>query len=501
MAVQVTVVGGTLRIDAISIGARAGDVDTYAATNRARFQAAIDYLYALGGGIITASGVFRLSGGALVMKPGVWIEGPAPGFHTQFVNNGFTPFGLVLKLAAGANHNVIEFFDQINSVDHRCHSGLIRVFVDGHRSTSQDPTVRDVNTSGDCVRIKGARYIKIIDCVLARAPERGLNCVSHDYGAGAISANNIEVRGSAILSNFTAGAALTAGDSIFTGNQVGYNGGVGLDVTSWGIVSHNLIWNNKGAGVRDDSTGEPAKITDNKIYDNELSGVIVASTVVHADVTDNMILRNNVANNVSVIDQCGIYMAALGSGHNLSGNIIGDTGGSPKQKYGIYFADATTVADLDGNVFFSHVTQDIRTAADANILWHGYTGSTRGTHPGFKAVGSIDLNGNDLLNVDGLAGSAWLSVTSLSSGTLACAGSAFIGANVSGGGTVTDLTSTLGGIPVVIIRNLNASALVFQNSSTKLRNIGAADKSVAQHESITYAFVSGVIWQQIGGKQ
>jgi len=113
---------------------------------------------------------------------------------------------------------------------------------------------------------------------------------------------------------------------------------------------------------------------------------------------------------------------------------------------------------------------------------------------------SVNVNNNRLANISAMSRNAWAIITSIAGGVLACANDDHIVVNASGGGNVTDITSSLSGIPTVTIRNVDASAVTFVHNTSKLRCIGAVDKVVNQHESIQFALVSGTIWQQVGGK-
>ena len=113
---------------------------------------------------------------------------------------------------------------------------------------------------------------------------------------------------------------------------------------------------------------------------------------------------------------------------------------------------------------------------------------------------SINGNGNRLSNVSAMSRFAWTTLTSAASGVLACGNTDMIIADISGGAIIVDITSTLSGIPIITIRNVNASAITITHNNAKLRCMGGTDKVLNQHEAIVFAFVGGAIWQQIGGK-
>lgn len=114
---------------------------------------------------------------------------------------------------------------------------------------------------------------------------------------------------------------------------------------------------------------------------------------------------------------------------------------------------------------------------------------------------SVNVNGNRLSNVSALSRFAWTTLTSAADATLACGNTDMIIADIAGGATITDITSTLSGLPIINIRNVNASPITFTHNAAKLRCMGGTNKTLNQHEAISFAFVGGVIWQQMGGKQ
>jgi hypothetical protein len=122
------------------------------------------------------------------------------------------------------------------------------------------------------------------------------------------------------------------------------------------------------------------------------------------------------------------------------------------------------------------------------------------THHGFILTGDIDADANKIENVSGFSADQWGTITSISSGSISAGARSFNTLLISGGGTVTDIVSSIDGIPLLVFRNADSSAVTFQYNSSKLRTIGGADVSVAQNEAIMFAYVSGNVWQQIGGK-
>jgi hypothetical protein len=517
--------------------------------NDVALQAASDWLYWNGGGVIGVPvGTFTVSDETYIWQR-VTLRGFGAGFISQFVTDAAKPKGSVifLKSAAGlsAGDAVIRFrlkgeWDAVGGFfrdapikgqsvgdrnsDYRHHGKIESITVWGNRSQNLNPTIKDLNANGHNISIDGARYVSVLGVRSMFAPQRGLNCSSFDYGGGTIPSNNINVSEKcAFLSNADGGANLAGGDSIFIGNSVGFNGSTGLSISAWGQVVGNLVWDNVGHGISISPTFDVPTIVGNKIYDNQLSGVFMTSTGIlvtypagdprdpftaYAGVTlvGNTIVRNrrSAVVNPPIADRCGVYIGSPRVNNIvIVGNRIGnDDAVNPNtQDYGVYFNSADTRCQaFEGNDIAGNRINNLVLASPDNIRFHSTnTGSNRPEHPGFKATGSIDAGGNDILNVRALSASVWGPAT-FDTGVLALGVSGFVSANITGGGTVTDVTATTPNLPIVVIRNANADPLIFANSSTKLRLINQRNVTLNQHDCIVLQFVSGTVWQQIGGK-
>ena len=481
-----------------------GAVYYYATDDTTEIQAAIDFVFNAGGGELFFPKSSYLFSSTLTVGQRVFMVGEGGFFKNQYTNDEFEAGGSALIMAPGSNANGIRFrYDAAAGetiADYRLNSGIRHMVIHGLRSESQATGSTDLNSSGYGIYLQGARYIRLDSVLVTKWAQDGLRCESYDYGTGALSCNNLDIRGNAFLSNAGRGCLLTAGDSIFTSNQVGYNGSTGLSVAGFGVCSNNLIWNNQGDGVTMSATNAEPIFVSNKVYDNADSGVVLSSggcTIVGCN-----ILRNNTAGNTgSAADRSGIYIASTDTeAITIVGNSVGNDGGATDQDYGIYFADAATRCEgFGGNNLFGNVVDDLFLTDKDNIRYHEATTSLSSLHPGFTAEGDINMDGNGIIGVQDIAGNTWGTVSSISSGSVAC-NRTFVAMNVSGGGTVTDITSTVSDLPILIIRNSNATAITFEYNSSKLRLINQSDVSLAQSEAIMLVYVSGTVWQQVGGK-
>ena len=65
---------------------------------------------------------------------------------------------------------------------------------------------------------------------------------------------------------------------------------------------------------------------------------------------------------------------------------------------------------------------------------------------------------------------------------------------------VTDITwNSTGGLPIIILRNGSVNNVTLQHNNSKLRNNGGTDVVLTQYDAVMYIYISGTVWQQIGG--
>ena len=115
------------------------------------------------------------------------------------------------------------------------------------------------------------------------------------------------------------------------------------------------------------------------------------------------------------------------------------------------------------------------------------------------AIGdTIEWNGSAWINTTSSASvPSWTTVSTITTNTLACGAGYLIALNTAGAETVSDITSDIGGIPTITIRNTTANVVTFAYSTSKLLNHLKADVRLEVDETITYTYVGGAIWQQI----
>jgi hypothetical protein len=115
------------------------------------------------------------------------------------------------------------------------------------------------------------------------------------------------------------------------------------------------------------------------------------------------------------------------------------------------------------------------------------------------AIGdTIEWNGSAWINTTSSAAvPAWTTVSTITTNTLDCGSGYLIALNTAGAETVSDITSSISGIPTITIRNTTANVVTFAYSTLKLLNHLKADVRLEVDETITYTYVSGSIWQQI----
>ena len=93
-------------------------------------------------------------------------------------------------------------------------------------------------------------------------------------------------------------------------------------------------------------------------------------------------------------------------------------------------------------------------------------------------------------------------IVAVTSGVIPAGEHSVIRINITAGATVTDITSSLGGLPVYTLVNINTGAVTLTHNNGKLRNNSKANIVLGQHESVTYLRTApgSTAWQQIGGK-
>jgi hypothetical protein len=458
-------------------------------------QAAIEQAIATASGgndVLFPPGVYEVSG-EIVVPDHVRLVG----FGAAYEDSAQVFYGSWLKLkdSSGltANQGVIRFKYDNTFADQRHMGGAYRLGVFGNKSN---------NTNGNGFIVEGVRYVALVECASVRNKNDGIKVIT-DTG-NATSANDIYLHRNNLLFNDGDGIEIAAGDSTLIANIAGQNGAAGINLNgggSHGVIGNQSWFNTDGIVVA--ATAVEMTLTGNQVYDNQRSGILLSSGASKINVTGNTIWDNGQDPSAiySATDEAGILISGASTNVNISGNHSYDTGAGT-QKYGISVKDAGATVGLAGNYGTGNATAFYNITAGASFRLSDDVGTnSSGRHAGFTLDGSINANEQTLSALSGISGGVELTVSTVSSGVLAATNKSWIAANVAGGATVTDITTTLAGRPIIVLRNLNASALVFQHNVSKLRNLGGTDKTINQHETIMYQLVSGVVWAQIAGKQ
>jgi len=99
--------------------------------------------------------------------------------------------------------------------------------------------------------------------------------------------------------------------------------------------------------------------------------------------------------------------------------------------------------------------------------------------------------------IDGISGVSW-DARSITTGTLAAVDSSLVVLTPLANDTVTDITTTLGNIPLIVVRNASTTySVTFTHNTAKLRLAGQVDHVLKPYESMVFTLVSGIIWQQL----
>jgi len=472
-------------------------------------QAAIDATYLRGGGeVFFPTGRYIVSA-TIEVPQRVTLIGESSGYVNSYLDNFPEPTGSILFLKDGSNCDVVLFKCRLVNVGGTLteqnlgivnvganHFGGMRTMtVWGNRSvTANPPTFTDLNTQGVGVRISGCRIVTITDVVVAYCAEEGFVVGGFDYGTGTISTNNLSF--DKVTSNFNAktGFSIFGGDSLLTNLTGGYNGTNGISTNMSGVVSNSIFWNNlvRGVSIGGYTDKSDAVISNIHSYDNGSDGFLLFGE--YAPALTGCVARGNGLNTgLASTDRCNFAVRSNCEKWNLSGctSFGTDYLGNISTQFGFFIANTTYAGSLDGCRDFGSATA-FQISDRNNLLAHGgVTGSIR--HPG------IDINGNRVSNVGLLSFNTWQAVNVVTSETINIGANSLIRMAFPTTQSITDISYSAGiGLPIVILRNINPSAVTFVNDSNKLRLKNATNVVLNQHESIMFVYVSGAVWQQVG---
>jgi len=488
----------------------------------AAFQAAIDYVYLLGGGVVHLPiGKHAIS--QIEIPQRVILQGEAAGFSNQYTNNVAAPRGSTLFAIAGTNADIVTITMRLetdgtettlgySNPDVRHFGGLRDLTVWGNRSVKAAPTGtnNELNNLGDAIKIAGARYVQLHNVVAAFAADEGVSMGSFDYGtaSGSVPSNNMLWSNVTAISNLGNGFELFGGDHSFSQLQAGYNGGSGI-ITGVGnsCFTGCYAWNNQINGVYFLGAGEGSTtFAGCRSYDNESNGFLIGESgqVMLSGCQAKTNGRAGGAGAFSDLNRSNFHISSLAQGVLLSGCQSVSVSGQDYDEYGFYINNTTYQVTLDGCRAASSATSDYNVIDYSKLRSSNDIGTAQPLHSGFVAEGGIDMDGfgidvsgGKLTNAKALSYNAWATVSTVTTNTLACGSDSMIALNMAAPETVNDITSTVGGIAVHIFRNAGSNAVTFTHNSSKLRNNSGANIVLATGQSVSYAYVSGAVWQQI----
>ena len=491
-----------------------GAVGDGVADDTTKIQAAIDYAYLQGGGTVHLP-VGRYMVSQIEVPQRVILQGDTAGFGAIYDNTDVAPRGSVLFGITGTNADIVTITMRLETnetettlgypnPDARHHGGLRDITVWGNRSlTANPPATRSLNTAGHCIHIKGARFVQLHNVIAAFAADVGIYMSSFDYGTtdGSLPSNNMIWANTSAISNYSNGFSLTGGDNSFSQLQAGYNGSDGIfTVTSASTFSACYAWNNERNGIYFFGSGDSGKtiITGCRAYDNKSNGfkfdgdqsLLVTACQARANG------RDTAETVYAGVERSNFHVTAGANGLVLSG--CQSSYESPYDQYGFYINNTTYDVTLTGCQADDSAIAGYSFAAGlSKIRSSSNIGTNKPLHSGFVAEGSIDMSDNAITNIKYLTHNSWQTLSTVTSNTLACGFATMIALNMSSPETVNDITTSLTGIPIIVIRNLSANAVTFTYNNAKLRNNSKADIVLGSGECISYAYVSGAVWQQI----
>jgi hypothetical protein len=484
------------------------------ADDTAAIQAAISQVLSSGGGTVDFPAGTYLVSATIVVPQAVILRGQGCQYRQLYSSSAFSVSGSWLKLAAGSNVSVIEASyvggtpASPDAVRHE--GGLESIGVWGNRSDNFSPLVRDSNTAGHGIHIRGVSGFRLNDVIVARCAESGVQMNSQDYGAGVISPNNMLWGNVKSLSNYGNGFTLSGGDSQFGQIVAGFNGGAGVASSAGGsVLVGAMAWNNFVNGFV--FTNAEMNVVGCHSYDNQSNGFLVTATV--ADSMKGFVLsgcraaRNGVDATLDDTQRNGFVVGVLAKNVAISGCVAD---GAPQtveqpqtQQRGFYILNTTNPIILEGCLSFDHVLNDLVIDNYANLALHTSpvqpsSNSTQSTHSGFTAGSSINMNDNSVFGVKWFAGPSGTASESSGILTVSASHNTF---TPSSSLNVTDIAATgLGSVtlPTVFIRNASAAnTFTLVHNSTKIRCPAATNKTVGVLEAVVVRAINNppTIWQ------
>jgi hypothetical protein len=458
-------------------------------------QAGLDYL--AGGGVLNFKFTLYGISAELTHKRAVRMQGQGCFSNNDYASNANYKGSWISILPDSHCNGLVVRADisDMTSSFPRQHGGMFDMGILGNRTAGASMTATDLNNAGDGILLEGTSHFYMTNVKIALMAGRGVRTQSYDYGdgEGARSVNNLHLYNVQALRNADIGFSMSDGDGSFVGLVAGNNGSHGFQLSgSTSPVVNSAAWDNGGRGFT--LSGRAHGLTNCKAYDNNLSGVVCSDTS-EALISGCHIYQNG-AGLGAAADTSGLVLAGTTTRVTLSGCVIGNSVRTTQTR-GVYSTMATGMTLIaSGNDVSGNTVADWSITDTTGVLTHGTVPSTY-YHPGFTLSGTVNVNDFRLTNARSLSRNAWNSITTITSNTLACAFHDMIVLNVSGGATINDITCSVEGIPTVTIRNSNATAVTITHNTLKLRCNGATNITLAQHQAVQFAYVSGTVWQQV----
>ncbi len=339
-----------------------------AASQSAAIQAAIDYLYDTGGGTLKFGvGIYQVLIGLNVWH-NVTLKGVFPGFLNQYSSTAVLARGSVLFLIAGSTDTAIVRFQMrayndggtiretgtaVAIQDYRHHGGAQDLVIWGNRSANGAVrTAVDRNSTSNGIVVNGSRYVRIKNVISMMCGKDGFLAQSLNYGAGAISTNNLEVDGLTVLNNAEVGFEFFGGDSNVFGVNAGYNGLSGINVGFSGPLNGCLSWNNGAHGIVVQGTPRSGgmNVTGCYSYDNDWNGFDLTGDGGVA-VSGCVSRGNGMGAGATDLSRCNYLVRAGARSVSITGcmsNSLDYLGNNPT-RYGYYISNSTHKVAFAGN--------------------------------------------------------------------------------------------------------------------------------------------------------
>jgi len=454
------------------------------------------------GGMIHLRHVSYATSVTILVPYNVILVGQGWHFKNDYVTNGLVIEGSLIQARPGLNATVVHFLPDLTEIETgypRLNAGLRDICVFGRRSDNQDPGVVDLNTSGVGILIEGASYVSLKNVLAFRCAGNGIEAKSRTVEGTTYSSNNLHFDGVFSIGNYGSAYNMYGGDGTFTDLVGGYNNLDGYN-GAMGPVVGSRFWNNKRRGVS--LSAFPVQLVGCAVYDNGGAGVLLNSGTGHVisgcAITDN---GRNIANTGN--ERAGIAIASVAGAATITGNHFAkiNAGGTPgygagDQLYGISAVSGTPAVAISGNTY-SGLSANINIGNTSAVRVHDAFGNAEMPHPGFTAIGNIDMDTRNVLNAGAQSRGADQTVTSVASNAITVGNVSLVTFNISGGATINDIACAVDGMAEVVFRNNGTGNIVFTNNTAKIRSNSGSNITLAQYRTCRLMQVATGVWQQV----